>query len=214
MKLYFFPVAPNPTKVRLYLAEKAHAGRAIELEMIQVDLPKGEQRSDAHLARNPFGKLPVLEADDGRTLTESLTIIEHLEELYPEPPMIGAEAWERARVREIERIADIGALMTIARIVHATSSPLGLPPIPQVAAAGREQLLPTLRYLDDLLADGRAFLAGPRPTVADCTLAAGLQFGRLGKVFEETPLAPDHPALVRWDDRYRARDVAKSVLIV
>jgi glutathione S-transferase len=213
MKLYFFPIAPNPTKVRLYLAEKADAGRPIDLEMVQVNLPAGEQKSEAHLARSPFGKVPVLEFDDGTNLTESLAIIEYLEELHPEPPMIGSDARERARARELERIADLGALVSIARIVHATNSPLGLPPNPELAAAAREPLLPALGYLEAQLADGRDFVAGARPTVADCTLAAGLQFGRFGKVFDEMPLAPEHPALTEWDERYRAREAARSVLV-
>ena len=84
MKLYMFQVAPNPTRVRLYLAEKAAAGAKIDLQQIAVNLPKGEQRTPDHLARNPLGRLPVLELDDGSYLTESLAIIEYLEECYPE----------------------------------------------------------------------------------------------------------------------------------
>ena len=65
MKLYVFPVAPNPTRVRLYLAEKREAGGAIELEEARVSLPRSEQKSPEHLARNPFGRLPVLEHAGG-----------------------------------------------------------------------------------------------------------------------------------------------------
>ena len=92
MKLYFFPIAPNPTKVRLYVAEKRAAGGKVDLTEELVDLPKGEQRKPAHLARNQLGRLPVLELDDGTYLTESLAIIEYLEEISPEPPMIGRTA--------------------------------------------------------------------------------------------------------------------------
>ena len=76
----------------------------------------------------------MLELDDGSYLTESLPIIEYLEETSPEPPMIGRSAIERARVRELERLADIGVLIPVARVVHATKSPLGWPPSPEVAA--------------------------------------------------------------------------------
>ena len=132
LKLYTFPIAPNPTKVRVYLAEKG-----IEIEQVTVNLPKGEQRSAEHRARNPLGKLPVLELDDGSFLTESLAIIEYLEELHPEPPMLGRTPLERARARELERLADLGVLLRVARIVHATRSPLGLPPNPAVAEEER-----------------------------------------------------------------------------
>ena len=135
MRLYYFPIAPNPTKVRIYLAEKG-----IEIEQVLVNLVKGEQKSPEHLARNPFGNLPVLELDDGTHLTESLAIIELFEELYPDPPMIGTDPFERARVRMLERIADLGVLAPVGRIIHATRSPLGLPPVPEFAAAARREL--------------------------------------------------------------------------
>lgn len=126
MKLYIFPIAPNPTKVRLYLAEKTASGAMIDLPQITVDFQEGKQREPTHLARNPFGKLPVLELDDGSYLTESLAIIEYIEECYPDPPMIGRNALERARVREFERIAELGVLLPTGRIIYATNSPLGL----------------------------------------------------------------------------------------
>ncbi len=90
MKLYIFPVAPNPTKVRLYLAEKSAGGAEISLTEVTVNLREGEQNRVEHLARNSFAKLPVLELDDGTHLIESLAIIEYLEELHPHPPMMGA----------------------------------------------------------------------------------------------------------------------------
>ena len=208
MKLYFFPIAPNPTKVRLYLAEKAAAGTEIELTQVLVDLPKGEQKRPEHLARNPFGRLPVLELDDGTHLIESLAIIEYLEELHPEPPLIGSDALERARVRELERIAELGVLLPVARIIHATNSPLGLAAVPEIAAHFRRALPEALAVLDARLADGRRFLASDRPTIADCTLQAALQFARFGKVELDAAFGN----LARWDAAYRERPGARAVL--
>jgi glutathione S-transferase len=208
MKLYVFAVAPNPTTVRLYLAEKRAAGGALPLEEVMVNLAKGEQRLPEHLARNPFGRLPVLELDDGSYLTESLAIIEYLEELHPDPPLIGHGALERARVRELERIADLGVLAAVASIVHGTRSPLGLPPQPEVAALFRSRLPRSLEVLDAKLADGRPFLAGERPSIADCTLAAAFQFARFGGVEIEAR----YEGLARWDTAYRERPAARSVL--
>jgi glutathione S-transferase len=208
MKLYFFPIAPNPTKVRLYLAEKAAAGTEIELTEVLVNLPKGEQRSAEHMARNPFGRLPVLELDDGTYLIESLPIMEYFEELHPDPPLIGSDALERARVRELERIAELGVLWPVARIIHATNSPLGLPPNPEMAAHFRGVLPEALSVLDARLADGRPFVAGDHPTIADCTLQAALQFARFGKV----EIDPAFENLARWDAAYRERPCAQTVL--
>lgn len=209
MKLYVFLAAPNPTRVRLYLAEKAAAGTRLPVEEVSVNLVKGEQRGAAHRARNPLGKLPVLELDDGSFLTESLAIVEYLEELHPEPPLIGRDPRERARVRELERIAEISVLRPVAGVVHATRSPLGLPASPELAAHWREQLPAGLARLDAVLADGRPFLAGERPTIADCTLQAALQFGRFGEV----ELDPGFAHVARWDRDYREREPARAVLI-
>jgi glutathione S-transferase len=208
VKLYFFPVAPNPTKVLLYLAEKALGGGEIAIEQVPVDVRKGEQRSPEHLARNPFGRLPVLELDDGTYLTESLAIIEYLEETHPIPNMLGRTPVERARVRELERIADLGVLVLTAWVIHGTNSPLGLPPNPQLVEFCRPRLARALEVLDRKLADGRTFLAGDEPTIADCTLAAALQFGRYGSV----PLPDSLEHLTCWDRMFRARASASRVL--
>jgi glutathione S-transferase len=208
MKLYVFQVAPNPTKVRLYLAEKTAGGATIDISQVSVNLPKGEQKKPEYLARNPLGRLPILEFDDGTCLTESLAIIEYLEECYPNPPMIGRSPLERARVRELERIIELGVLLPIGRIIHATKSPIGLPPNPEVAAHFRNILPEALRLLEHRLSDERPFVAGDRPSSADCTLEAALQFARFGKV----EIDPSFHSLLQWDARYRERPAAKSVL--
>lgn len=210
MKLYAFPVAPNPTKVRLYIAEKRQAGGTLDVEEVRVDLPKGEQKSPEHLARDPLGKLPVLETNEGVFLTESLPMILYLEELYPDPPMIGRSPLERAQTLNLERIAEQGVLYPMARYVHATRSPLGLPPNPPVAEAFRQSLPTAFGLLDQRLADGRPFLMGEAPTIADCTLAAGLQFGRMGKL----DIDEEYTHLRRWSDAYRARGPATEVLVL
>lgn len=210
MKLYTFPVAPNPTKVRLYLAEKKALGGPIPLEEVTVNLIEKQQRTPSHRARNPFGTLPVLELDSGRYLIESLVIIDHLEALYPKPSMFGEDLEARSFARQIERIADIGVLIPIGQIVHATDSPVGYPANPAVADYFRKRLPKSLDYLEGLLADGRPFLAGERVTVGDCTLAAALQFGR----FRKLSFLEEYPGLSVWDAHYRARETAASVLVM
>lgn len=208
VKLYWVQVAPNPTKVRLYIAEKIAGGAALEIEGVVVKLAKGEHRSPEHRARNPFESLPVLELDDGSTIVESLTIIEYLEELHPTPPMWGVEPRERARAREVERIVDLRLLNPLTTYIHATASPTGKPANADVADRAAAEWPMALLYLDELLADERPFLLGEASTVGDCTLAAALQFARFAKV----DLLAGLPNLARWDTAYRARPIAQMVL--
>lgn len=208
MKLYVYSIAPNPTKVRLYLAEKRAGGAQLDVEEITVDLRRGEQKSEAHRTRNPAARVPVLELGDGDCIAESLPIIEYLEETCPRPPLFGDSPRQRARVRELERIADQGVLMAMGGIVHATRSPLGWPPNPGLAAYLGDALPKALQVLEQALADGRPFLAGDAVSVADCTLAAALQFGRFGRI---APGA-EYPHLARWDAAYRERPAARAVL--
>jgi glutathione S-transferase len=210
MKLYIFMVAPNPTRVRLMLAEKRAGGAEIDLPEVIVDLIEGEQKKPEHLARNPLAKLPVLELDDGSFLTESGAIMEYLEEIHPEPSMLGSSPLERARLRELDRIAEMWVLGSVAQLVNATNSPLGLPPMPDLAAQARDALAAPMKRLDDLLADGRPFVAGEYPSLADCTLQAAFQFAR----FREIEILDGYAQLARWDAAYRERDPARSVLVV
>ena len=208
MRLYWFQVAPNPTKVRLYIAEKIAGGAAIELEGVMVKLPQGEQNSPEFRARNAFGSLPVLELDDGSTIVESLAIIDYLEALFPQPPMWGITPRAQARAREVERIVEMRLLNPLATYIHATNSPLGLPPNEHIAQWAAPRWSMALNYLNALLADGREFLCGDSPTVGDCTLAATLQFARFGKV----SVLNGMDAIAGWDARYRERPVARMVL--
>ncbi|MDJ0787257.1 MAG: glutathione S-transferase family protein [Myxococcota bacterium] len=189
MKLHTFPPAPNPRKLNTYLREKG-----IEIPTVWVNLLKGEHKTPEFLAMNPAGNLPVLELDDGTVLTESLAIIEYLEELHPDPPMIGTTALERAQTRRIERICEMGVLGRVARIVHNSNSPLpGVQGKTAIADHFREELEPVLARLDAEIGD-RPFVAGDRPTIADCTLFGALEFGRFGGVEP----GPQYANIHRW----------------
>ena len=202
MKIHDFPIAPNPRKLRTYLGEK---GLEIPFEIVR--LIEGDQKSERFLAMNPLGNTPVLELDDGSFLTESLAIIEYLEELHPEPPMWGATPIERARARRLERIADLEVLARVSRFVHADGSPLpSREPDPAQAEKMRAELPLPLGVLDAELR-GREFLAGDRPTVGDCTLFAACEFGR----FRGLEIESGFPELERWYASFRERP---STLVV
>lgn len=208
MKLYMVPLAPNPTKVMLYIAEREELGLDMGIEQIVVNTVKGRHKEPEHLARNPFGTVPALQLDDGTYLVESLAIMNYLEDKFPAHPLLPANPEERARHRDVERIIDLRIARQMGTYAHATNSPLGRPPNPELAAQMEAELQTPLDYLERLLGDGRDLLMGSGASMADCTLQASLQFVR----FVNCDLVGDRPLLRAWDERYRARPAAQKVL--
>lgn len=185
---------------------KAAKGTHIPIEKVEVNLAKGEQNSEDFLKRNPLGGTPVLELEDGFHLPESLAIIEYLEEKFPGGPMIGRDAETRAHIRSLERICELGVMINIMALVHATNSPLGAPPNPPIEVRARERLQGPLTRLNNLLSDDRPFISGTEATIADCTLAAALQFARFGGA----EVLEGYEHIARWDAAYRARPEVKD----
>jgi len=202
MKLYEFPGAPNPKKVRVYLKEKG-----IEVPSATVNIIAGENRQPEFLKKNPMGGLPVLELDDGSYLPESLAIIEYFEELHPNPPMIGTTPVERARVRSIERLCELSVLGRIAGIFQNTS-PLFAVRIKQSADAAesaKSALATNLKILDDKIGS-HTFVAGDKPTIADCTLLAAMQFAE----FAQVAIDPGCKNVHRWYESFKQRPSAQA----
>ena len=207
MKLYTVPFAPNPTKVALYLAERAASGDPIELDQVIVNLLRGEQRSAEHLSRNPFGTLPVLELDDGSYLLESLSIIDYFEAQFPEGALLPKDVHARALIRDLERIIECRLGFSLFDFVHATKSPFGLAPDKEKAAGALEQMALPLNYLESILADGRPFLSGENISTPDISLGAYLFFARI----TGEDLLGDRSDLKQWYRRFVARPAARSV---
>jgi len=175
--LYVASFAPNPRRVRIYLREKG----ITDIEIVKLDMMQGEHRTDEFKAdKNPLAALPVLELDDGATLTESQAIIEYLEELYPEPSLLGTTPLERARTREVSRIAELGMLFGAATAFQ-NSSPFFAGRFEQSEAAatvGRKRFGRHLRHLDELLAKN-TWLAGDNFSIADITALCAIDFGKV-----------------------------------
>lgn len=210
MKLYMVPLAPNPTRVTLYIAERLAQGAEIEVEQIVVNTLKGLHKEPEHRARNPFATLPVLERDDGPPIIESRTIIDYLEDRFEKARLFDADYAVRAYQRDIERICEIRVGNIAALWVHMVRSPLGVAPDPAQAEKCLAQMQPGLRFLDDMLADGRVFLCGPQVSVADCTLQAFFQFMRYAQV----SVLDEFPHLVAWDAQYRSRPLVSELLML
>ena len=102
MKLYMVPLAPNPTKVMLYIAEREELGVDMPIEQIVVNTVKGRHKEPEHLARNPFGTVPALELDDGTYLVESLAMIDFLEDKFPNNTMYQGTPEEKGKARDMD----------------------------------------------------------------------------------------------------------------
>ncbi len=167
--------APNPRKVRIFLAEKG-----LEIPRIDLDLGAGESRTPEFLAKNRLGETPVLELDDGTILTENNAICRFLEELHPDPPLFGRDALERAKVEMWTRRIEIQVVATAAHVAEHTFEFFASRrrQVPEFAEAERAALGDKLAWLDSELSDGRPFATGDRFTFADITgMTAGLILG-------------------------------------
>src|SRR6476646_5358267 len=163
MKLYDCTTAPSPRRVRIFLAEKS-----ISVDTVQVDLRNNEQFTPAFRAINPDCTVPALQLDDGTVIADAVAICGYIEELHPEPPLIGSNAKERALVtalnRQIERdgfFAAMDALRNAAKGLkgRALPGPHDYEQIPELAERGRARLENFFRDMDARLKD-REFVAG------------------------------------------------------
>jgi glutathione S-transferase len=154
-----------------------------------------------------MGGLPVLELDDGSYLPESLAIIEYFEELHPNPPMIGATPLERARVRALERLVELSILGRIA-VIFQNTHPLFAARVKQsadTAESAKGALATNLKILDDKIGNNK-FVAGDKPTIADCTLFAAIGFAE----FAQIPLEPGVKNVHRWYESFKQRPSAAA----
>jgi glutathione S-transferase len=203
MKLYDGGRAPNPRRVRIFLAEK---GIAIPSE--QVDLGKLEQRSDAFTALNPMQRVPALVLDDGTVIAESIAICRYFEALNPEPRLFGRDALEIALVEMWQRRVELHLLFPVAMVFQHLHPAMKIMVDPQVAAwgeANKPRVTQFLRLLDGELKD-RPFVVGADYTVADITAMVAIDFMRVSKL-----VVPDELVNVkRWHAAVSARPSAAA----
>jgi glutathione S-transferase len=200
MKLYVSKYAPNPRRVSIFAAEKG-----IALDTVVVDLFNGDIRTPEFLAKNPMGRVPVLELDDGRTLSETRAICTYLEGLQPQPNLMGEGFEERAFIEMVDRQMELYLFLQIANCVrhtHPALAPLEQPQFAEYGKSQGEKMEATARWLDGVLAT-QPYVAGDRFTIADITAFCSLEFarGRLKFNAGEAGLAN----LQAWRDRIAAR---------
>ena len=202
MKLIESRVAPNPRRVRIFLAEK---GVSVPIE--QVDIASADNRKAPFLAKNPMAGVPILELDDGRYLAESVAICRYFEGLYPEPPLMGADPVDAAFVEMWNRRMELEVMQNItAPFRHGHKFFAGrITQVPAWGEACRAAAEERLRWLDGELA-GREFVAGDRYTIADITALCAIDFGRVSNI----RIAPECKHLQRWHETVSARPSAQA----
>ena len=201
MLLYQFRMGTNPRRVIIYLAEKG-----LDVPRYEIDYKGGEHRSAEYLRINPAGRAPVLVTDDGAALTEAGAIMEYLEELNPQRPMIGTDPLSRAKVRALERVGNDLCVRSQAWLWNLTDAFLAKERQPSKHVADQ-----VYRYVAELLdildahIGNSDFIAGDEPTIADFSAFAIFQTAR--ERFDH-PLGASHPNLERWYSSFRKRPSA------
>lgn len=179
MRLFDGGRAPNPRRVRVFLAEKN-----IEVPMTPVDMAAMGHRSPEIAGRNPLRRLPVLELDDGTVLTESVAICRYFEEINPQPPLFGTGALGRAKVEEWQRRMELNLMMPVAyafRHLHPAMVEWEVPQVAEWGEANKPRALDFLEFLDRELG-AREFAAGDDYSIADITGLISIDFMKLARI--------------------------------
>lgn len=202
MKIYDYKLAPNPRRVRVFLAEKG-----ISVPYEEIDIFKGINRQPEFLKKNSLGGIPVLELDDGRHLAESVAICRYFELLNPEPALFGKGAFEQATVEMWNRRIEL-ALFVQVGLVWGHSHELTrarIKQIPEMGEQSRKVVGQRYQWLDREL-DGKDFIAGDKFSIADITAMVVLDFAR----FNNISIHPDQKNLARWYQTVSSRPSATA----
>lgn len=213
MKIHDVPGFPNPLRVRIALAEK---GLTDQVQFVPVDLPGGEHKEDAFLAKNPSGAVPVLELEDGLCIAECTAITEYVDNLDGKPVLTGATPRDKAVIHMMQKRAEAELIDAVGDYFHYATPGLG----PKVEdgkkaqwtgrdAFGRKQgarAVAGMRYFDQVLRD-RPYVAGDQFSMADITVLGGLVFAG----FARLDVPEDCTALTAWRARVSERPSVKAV---
>jgi glutathione S-transferase len=202
MKIYETRTAPNPRRVRIFLAEKG-----IDVEYVELDIQKGENISAEMLKKNPSGKVPVLELDDGTCIAETMAICRYFEALQPEPALMGKTPLEQAQIESWQRLVEFNFLVPVGMCFQHSTGYFRdrMTPVPEFGKVSGEIALSFLDKLEQRLGES-TYVAGEQFSVADITLLCAIDFGRVVKL----RLQDQHVHLKRWYEMVAARPSAKA----
>ncbi len=203
MLLYHDPRAPNPRRVRIFLAEKG-----VAYDTIEVSIAAAANQTPEFRKKNPLSLLPVLELGDGRILRESMAICRYLEELHPDPNLYGKDPWERAQIEMWNRHAELELLIPIAMVFRNSHAfwQGRIKQAPDFATIMRDQVSARLDWLEEELGK-RPYFAGERFSVADITAVCAVDFGKVSEIRLDPA---KHPNLTAWHGRIKERASYKA----
>jgi glutathione S-transferase len=201
---FYNSIGPNPRVVRMFMAEKG-----IDIPREEVDLLKGDNRRQPYLQKNSAGQMPALELDNGHCVTEITAICEYLEDVHPNPPLVGANPEQKAEARKWTRRIDLNICEPMANGFRFSQ---GLQlfkdrivTVPEAADGLKRIAQDRLKWLDGEMA-GKEFVCGKRFTLADIMLYVFLDFGNtVGQ-----PLNPEFANINAWFKRVAERPSAKA----
>jgi glutathione S-transferase len=206
MKLYDSQPAPNPRRVRVFLAEKG-----VAIDLVPVDLRRGEHKAPEFLQKNSYGQIPVLELDDGTCISESVAICRYIEAVHPEPSLFGQTPVELARIEMHNRRLELGLLTQVGTSwvngpVVGRMLGTGASQLPEAKARADAAVHRFYKRLDRELAE-REFMAGDVYSIADITGMCVIDFAA-----DLVGLPPDPTLehLARWRRQVAARPSATA----
>lgn len=207
MKLYTDGHSPNPRA-----AENVVAVKGVEVEKVMIDLLGGENRGEAYMKRNPAGQLPALETEDGQVLAEVSAIAEYLEELKPDPVLVGHTAAERAhtrmRMRQCDYLILAPMMMGFRNGEGADFFKSRMRIQPEISTPTKNLAADGMAWLDAQMG-GHDFICGDKLTYVDCIFyPLALFIAKVGQ-----PIDPDLKNVSGYMQRCAAHEVlgAKSL---
>lgn len=204
MKLYQTTHAPNPRRVRMFLAEKGISN----VELVELDLQKGDNITAEFKQKNPMGKVPVLELDDGTCISETVAICRYFEELQPEPSLMGRTPLEKATIEMWQRWADFHFMLpTGMAFQHSTGYFKDrMNPIPAWGEECKTIAPKFFQIMDQQLAE-HEFLAGDQFSIADIVAFCTIPFAK-AVIGMSIPEQCSH--VLRWYEAIKTRPSTKA----
>lgn len=202
MLLYDTKTAPTPRRVRIFLAEKG-----IGVPTKQIDLQKGENLSAEMRAKNPMGKIPVLELDDGTCISESDAICTYFEAVHPEPPLLGSTPVEKGVIQQWARQVEFGLFMQVGLCFQHSTGYFKdrMTPVPEFGTQAGLNASKFLKLLNRRLGESE-FIAGDGFSIADITALCSIDFARVVNI----RIAEEYTDLQRWYDAVSTRPSASA----
>jgi glutathione S-transferase len=194
--------APNPRRVRIFLAEKN-----LSIPLVHVPMREGAHKSPEFKAKNSLGQVPVLELEDGSTLSESVAICRYLEELHPAPALFGGDPWQRAQIEMWTRRIELALANRVGAVwinTHKFTARLGTQ-YKDYGEAMRVRAIEVMQWLDREIG-AREFICAERYSMADIVALTTIDFAQ----FIGIEMPEDAAQLRAWHARVTARPSAAA----